>query len=268
VTGSAAPAATAPAAPAVLRRDHGPVRVLTLNRPERRNALDLPDRRALLAELEAADGDPSCRAVVLTGTGEVFSAGGDIRSMSPDPVVARERLETVNAVARTMVTMGTPIVSAVEGGAFGLGLSLSCASDVVVAGRSARFVASFARLGLVADTGLFWTLPQRVGAGRARALLLTARTVECDEAERIGLVDVVVDDGSAVEHAVELATRLAGHSVPATAALKAILAQPDSSLEGVLAAEAEAQVDLLGGPDFAEGRQAFLERRIARFAGS
>lgn len=263
MSGVAAPAETAPA---VLRQDHGPVRLLTLNRPERRNALDLADRRELLVELRTADSDPSCRVIVLTGTGGVYSAGGDIRSMSPDPVVARERLETVNAVARTMVTMGTPIVSAVEGGAFGLGLSLSCASDLVVSGRSARFVASFARLGLVADTGLFWTLPQRVGAARARAMLLTARAVECDEAERIGLVDVVVDDGSALDHAVEHATRLAALSAPATSALKAILAQPDSSLEGVLAAEAEAQVALLGGADFAEGRQAFLERRTARFA--
>jgi 2-(1,2-epoxy-1,2-dihydrophenyl)acetyl-CoA isomerase len=255
-------------APAVLREERGPVRVLTLNRPERRNALDLPDRRELLAELRSADADAACRAVVLTGSGDVFSAGGDIRSMSPDPEVARERLETVNAVARTMVTMGTPVVAAVEGGAFGLGLSLSCASDLVVAGRSARFVASFARLGLVADTGLFWTLPQRVGAARARALLLTARTVECDEAERIGLVDEVVDDGAALEHAVALAERLAGFSVPATAALKGILAQPDSSLEGVLASEAAVQVGLLGGADFAEGQQAFLERRPARFAGA
>lgn len=253
---------------AVAREDRGRVRVLTLTRPERRNALDLPDRRDLLAELQAADAEPTCRAVVLTGAGEVFSAGGDIRSMSADPDLARERLELVNAVARTMVTMGTPVVAAVEGGAFGLGLSLACASDLVVAGRSARFAASFAKLGLVADTGLFWTLPQRVGAARARALLLTARTVDCPEAERIGLVDEVVDDGAALEHAMALGERLAGFSVAATAALKGVLAQPDSSLEGVLAAEAEVQVRLLGGDDFAEGRQAFLERRRARFAGA
>ncbi|GAB2740102.1 enoyl-CoA hydratase/isomerase family protein [Nocardioides pakistanensis] len=254
--------------PAVLREEHGNVRLLRINRPERRNALDLPDREQLLDELTAAEGDPAVRAIVLTGAGEIFSAGGDIRSMSPDPEVAKRRLQLVNAIARTMVTGGTPIVAAVEGGAFGLGLSLACASDLVVAGRSARFAASFAKIGLVADTGLFYSLPRRVGAGRARELMLTARAVATEEAERIGLLDSVVDDGAAVDRALSLAAELAASSPAATAGLKQILAQDDQSLDAVLAAEERVQVTLLAGADFAEGRAAFFERRKPDFPGA
>jgi 2-(1,2-epoxy-1,2-dihydrophenyl)acetyl-CoA isomerase len=254
--------------PAVLRERHGAVRLLRLNRPGRRNALNLPDRELLLAELMSAEAEPAVRAVVLTGAGEVFSAGGDIRSMSPDPEVAHRRLQLVNDIARVMLTGGTPIVAAVEGGAFGLGLSLACAADLVVAGRSARFAASFAKIGLVADTGLFYTLPRCVGAGRARELMLTARNVTADEAERIGLLDVVVDDGDAVDRALSLAADLAASSPAATAALKKILAQEDQSLDGVLASEERVQVQLLAGTDSAEGRAAFLERRQPIFPGA
>ncbi|MGY2084150.1 enoyl-CoA hydratase/isomerase family protein [Blastococcus sp. SYSU DS0539] len=254
--------------PAVLVEQHGAVALLRLNRPERRNALDLADRSELLAALRAASSDPGCRAIVLTGAGPVFSAGGDIRSMSRDAAVARQRLQLVSDIARLLVTTGTPVVCAVEGGAFGLGLSLACAADLVVAGSSARFVASFARIGLVADTGLFYTLPKRVGAGRARELMLTARTVTAEEAHRIGLVDEVVADGTAVDRALAVAQDLAAASPAATAGLKQILAADDQSLDAVLAAEERVQVELLAGADFAEGRSAFFERRRPVFPGS
>lgn len=251
--------------PAVLVTDHGDVRVLTLDRPERRNALDLGDRRELVAALRAASADSRCRALVLTGSGEFFSAGGDISSMSPDPAVARERLDLANQVARELVGTDLPVLSAVEGGAFGLGLSLACAGDLVVAGASASFAASFARIGLVSDTGLSWTLPRRIGPGRARTMLLTARTVRADEAERIGLVDELVEDGSALERALELATQVASFSAPATVATKRMMVHCDDPLDEMLDLEARVQVELLGGADFAEGRAAFLERRSAAF---
>jgi enoyl-CoA hydratase/carnithine racemase len=251
--------------PAVRVADHGGVRLLTLDRPERRNALDLPDRRELLAALRDARADVSCRALVLTGAGAVFSAGGDISSMSPDPAVSNERLDLVNQVARELGTTDLPVLSAVEGGAFGLGLSLACAGDLVVAGASAAFSASFAKIGLVADTGLTWSLSRRVGPARARALLLTARTVEADEAERIGLIDEVVPDGSTLERALELANRLASFSAPATAATKQLMLRCDDPLDDVLEAEKRIQVGLLAGADFAEGRSAFLERRSPDF---
>lgn len=248
---------------AVVVEDRGPVRILTIDRPARRNALDLDDRLELLDALKAADRE--ARAIVLTGAGTVFCAGGDIRSMSQDPEVARQRLEVVNAVVRQMVTGERPIVAAVEGGAFGLGLALAAACDVVVAGRSAAFSTSFAKIGLAPDTGLSYTLPLRVGRGRTRELLLTARTFDAVEAERIGLVETLVDDGAALEAAAAAATALAELSAPMVAGVRRLLAQPDQSLEGLLAAEADTQVELLGGPQFAEGRAAFLERRPPDF---
>ncbi|MGJ9422853.1 enoyl-CoA hydratase/isomerase family protein [Aeromicrobium sp. CF3.5] len=254
--------------PAVLVEDHDPVRVLTLNRPERRNALDLDDRRELIAALEAAAAAPSVRALVLTGAAGTFCAGGDIRSMSPDPEVGRVRLDLVNRIARSLAHGPLPVVAAVEGGAHGLGLALATACDLSVTGRSAVFAASFLRIGLTADTGLLHTLPLRVGPARARALMLTARTVRTDEAERIGLVDEVVDDGAALARAIELADDLARLSRTAVAATRRILSAAEQDLESVLAAEAAEQLDLLAGPGFAEGRSAFMQRRPADFVAA
>jgi 2-(1,2-epoxy-1,2-dihydrophenyl)acetyl-CoA isomerase len=250
---------------AVRTEDRGHVRILTIDRPERRNALDLQDRVDLLDALTAADRE--ARAIVLTGAGAVFCAGGDIRSMSQDREVARHRLEVVNAVVRQMITGEQPIVAAVEGGAYGLGLALAAACDLVVAGRSATFSTSFAKIGLAPDTGLAYTLPLRVGVGRTRELLLTARTFDAAEALRIGAVETVVDDGAALDRAVEVASRMAELSAPMVSGVRRILGQADQSLEAVLAAEAETQVELLTGPEFAEGRAAFLERRRPDFVG-
>lgn len=249
----------------LLVEDHGPVRVLTLNRPERRNALDLDDRAALLDALVAADRD--ARAIVLTGAAPMFCSGGDISSMTLDPVLGRRRLELVNAIARQMVTSSTPIVAAVEGGAFGLGLALSCAGDLVVATESSRFAASFAKIGLAPDTGLSWSLPLRVGRAMTRRMVLTACTLDATAALASGLVDELVDDGAALDRALVLAGELAAMSAPTIAGVRRILSQADQSLEGLLAAEAEVQLDLFQTPEFTEGRAAFLERRPPDFAG-
>lgn len=248
---------------AVVVEEHGPVRVLTLNRPHRRNALDLSDREALLTALVTAQEE--ARAVVLTGAPPLFSSGGDIRTMSSDPVAGRQRLKVVNALARQLVTGPAPVVAAVEGGAFGLGLGLACASDLTVAGRTARFAASFVKIGLAPDTGLSWTLPMRVGRAAARRMLLTAATVDADEALGTGLVDELTDDGGALDRALEIAGDLAKRSAPAIAATRGVLSQADQSLDGVLAAEAEAQLSLFPTAEFAEGREAFLEGRVPDF---
>ncbi|WP_299049774.1 enoyl-CoA hydratase/isomerase family protein [uncultured Nocardioides sp.] len=253
------------AGPAVRTEDVGAVRVVTMDRPARRNALDLDDRRELLAALAAVESDESVRALVLTGAGPVFSAGGDIASMSPDREVANVRLGLVNDLARRLVRGRVPVVAAVEGGAHGLGLALACACDVVVSGAGARYAASFVKIGLTADTGLLHTLPRRVGPGRARALLLTARTLDAAEALGAGLVDEVVTDGEALQRSVEVATGLAAYSRDALAATRAVLDAGHRDLDDVLEAEKQAQVRLLAGSAFAEGQAAFLERRRPDF---
>lgn len=251
--------------PAQLISQHGPVRVITLNRPERRNAIDIPDRVALLARLREAFADTGTRAVVLTGAGRVFCAGGDITSMDADPKTLDRRLDLAGELARLLTGSPVPLVAAVNGGAYGLGLSIAMACDVVVADDTARFVSSFGKLGLVADTGLAWTLAQRVGRARAREIVLSSRTVPSDEALRLGMVDHLVPAASVLERALALAGHLAAQSSPMLAAMREMFAEPDFTLENVLRHEKATQLRLLAGPDFREGRAAFAEGRTPTF---
>ena len=252
-------------APAQLTAQHGPVRVITFNRPERRNAIDIPDRRALLGALRDAFSDPGTRAVVFTGAGKVFCAGGDITSMDADAATLDKRLDLAGELARLFVGAPLPLVSAVNGGAYGLGMSIAAACDVVVCDDTARFASSFGRLGLVADTGLAWTLTQRVGRSRAREIILTSRTVSTDEAHRLGLVDEVAPTSSLMDRALETAQHLATQSAPMVAATRELFADPDFNLETVLHHEKSTQLRLLAGGDFREGRAAFAERRTPKF---
>ncbi len=251
--------------PAVLVDNEGPVRILTLNRPERRNSLNLEDRIAFLEELREAESDPTCRAVVVTGAGKVFCSGGDISSMSSDPEVAKVRLQVINDIAIHFARSSCPVVTAVNGGAYGLGLALVTASDYSVVADDGKLCASFAKIGLTADSGLFWSLRNRVGAGRARELILFATVVPADEALRMGLISEVAAPADLLRVAVERARQLAEASAPMIAVTKQILAQSAQDLESVLAAEAEGQAKLLAGADFAEGRAAFFAKRKPSF---
>ena len=246
--------------------DRDGTRVLTLNRPEARNAIDVPMRELLLAELESAAADPAVRAIVLTGAGGTFSAGGDVRSMEgADPGAVRARLAPVHRAVRLIATCGTPVIAAVEGAAAGLGVSLAAVCDHVVAAEDARFVAAFGKVGLVADGGLLWTLPQRVGMGRAKEMLVFGRTVPAPRAHEIGLADSLAPSGAALESALGLAAEAAALAPLSVAAAKRLLS--DHGLKRLLESEREEQAALFGTADFAEGRAAFAERRAPRFEG-
>ncbi|MGW1403433.1 enoyl-CoA hydratase/isomerase family protein [Streptomyces sp. NPDC002405] len=246
--------------PAVLTTTKGHTAILELNRPWRRNALDLQDRRELIAALDGAAQDPDIVAIVLTGAGPMFSAGGDIRSMPTDPEIARVRLRVLTELVNKLVNGPKPIISAVEGGAFGLGLSLVAATDFVVASRDSRFAASFGRLGLVPDTGLFWTLPRRVGSARAKELVLLANDFTAEDALKMGLVTDLVDPGTAVDRALDLAERLAQGSPAMYAEAKGVFAQPNQDLASILDSEAEAQVRMLATEYFSEAQERFRKR--------
>lgn len=241
--------------------DRNSVRILTLDRPERRNALDLDDRVALRAAL--VDVPPDTRAVVLTG-GSFFCAGGDISTMTHAQDVARDRLRAVNDLVRTMIRGDLPVVAAVEGGAYGLGFALAMASDYVVAARSSKFAASFSRIGLGPDSGLSYTLPQRVGLARTRELLLTARTVTGEEAATMNIVDELVENGEALDAALRVAKQLADLSVPMVREVRALLSQADKSLDAMLTGEEEMQLRLFQTDEFTEGQRAFMDRKATR----
>lgn len=248
--------------PVLVSRD-GPVVTLTLNWPERRNALSVAMRHALADALEDVEHDRSVRAVILTGTGEHFCAGGDLTGMQVASIAeGRERMRHAHRLIRLMVTARVPIIAAVEGWCAGAGVSLACAADHVVAGTEAKFVASFGKVGLLPDLGLLHTLPARVGQARARDIMLFGETLDAARAEAIGLADRVVAAGSALAAARARAALLLAQAPLTLALTKATLA---AGLDAALAREQDMQAALYLTPDHAEGKTAFLEKRPPRF---
>lgn len=243
----------------------GTVVVLTLDQPARRNALGMAMRERLVAAFERVEGDASVRAVVVTGRGGVFCAGGDVSGMdAADLAAGRERFRVTHRLVRLMAHGSKPLVAAVEGWCVGAGLSLACLCDTVVAGEGARFMAGFGKLGLVADLGLLHTLPGRVGQGRARQMLLYAEAMAAERAEAIGLVDAVVPGGAALGAAMERARSFADGAPLPVALTRQYLA---GGLDAALDWEREMQSALFLTADHAEGKAAFLGKRAPRFVG-
>ena len=241
----------------------GATAVLTLDYPQRRNALAVPVRAALADALDRIEADRTVRAVVLTGGGGTFSAGGDISGMDVgDMQAGRERFRLTHRLVRLLIEGGKPVVAAVEGWAVGAGLGLALCCDTVVAAADARFMAGFGKIGLIADFGLLHTLPRRIGEGRARQMLLYAEPVGAEAAERIGLVDRVVPPGMALQAALERAAMFAGAAALPVALTKSFLAQ---GLAEALEWERTVQSMLFLTPDHAEGKAAFLDKRAPRF---
>jgi enoyl-CoA hydratase/carnithine racemase len=261
---SAASAVTAP----VLRDDpRERVARLTLNRPERRNAINPQLRAALRDGIADALVDPDVRAIVIAGAGGTFCAGGDLASggSGRDPAAARARMTENHRLVRMLWHAEKPLVAAVEGWAVGAGAGLALLCDTIVAARSARFAFSFLRVGLVPDYGLALTLPRRIGHFRAADLLLRAGEVSGGDGALIGLVDVAVDDETVGEAALDRASLLARQPPMAFALAKRMLAASASSLDATLDAEASSQALCFLGPEHEEGRRAFLEKRAPSF---
>jgi enoyl-CoA hydratase/carnithine racemase len=243
----------------------GAVAILTLDYPERRNALAMEMRQKLIAAFDRIEGDASVRAVVLTGAGGVFSAGGDISGMQVSDLAAgRERFRVTHALVRLMLRGSKPIVAAVEGWCVGAGLSIAMLCDTVVAAEDARFMTGFGKIGLIADLGLLHTLPRRVGEGRARQILLYNEPLAAAEAERIGLIDRVVPRGAALESALERARCFVDAAPLPIALTRRYLSD---GLEDALEMERDMQATLFLTADHAEGKAAFLAKRPPVFKG-
>ncbi|RJK97506.1 enoyl-CoA hydratase-related protein [Vallicoccus soli] len=240
------------------------VAVVTLNRPDRLNAVTQEMGEAYLAVMRDADADPAVRAVVVTGAGRGFCAGADLQLLAaiadgtsdadfpPDGAVFPPRLRK-------------PVVAAVNGPCAGLGLVIALGADVRVAGPAATFTSSFARLGLVAEYGTSWLLPRLVGPSRALDLLLSARTVGAEEAERIGLVERLADDARAT--AVGYAQGLARSSSPRSmeAVKRQVWGDLARSREDAQRDAAALMRTSLTWPDLQEGLAALRERRAPDF---
>ncbi len=247
---------------------YGATRLIWLNQSKRRNALSPPLREMLTTELSAAMADGSVRAIVISGVGGCFCAGGDISTMKDISAIAgRNRMEHASALMRNIVEGTKPVIAAVEGWAIGAGLSLAAACDLVVTGRDAKFSLPFGKLGLIPDLGSLFTLPARIGMGKTKWMLMTRRLIDAEQAEDWGLVEEVVDTGDALDHAMTLAAEVAEGAPLTNAYGKQLLARQPLGFSEFLAAEADAQAILFTTDDFAEGAEAFFDKRPAKFTG-
>lgn len=226
---------------------HGSTAVLTMNRPNQRNALDRALREAFAGAIPQVRDDPGVRAVVITGAGGYFCAGGDVKGMSEnssleaDVFEGRERMRSIHRWLDELVDLEKPVIAAVEGAAFGAGLSLMLAADFVLASPTAKFCTAFARMGYVPDMGMMYTLPRAVGLARAKELVFSARAVDAQEAASLGLVHQIAHD-NLLAQALSLASRF--HDAPADALgiAKGIMNHAfESERRTVFAQEASAQ---------------------------
>lgn len=248
-------------------------RIITLNRPERLNSFNEAMHRELAAALAEAEADPACRALMLTGAGRGFCAGQDLsdrvmsdQSAPPDLGLTIEKL--YNPLIRTLRKMRLPIVCAVNGVAAGAGANIAFACDIVIAARSAKFIQSFAKIGLIPDAGGTYVLPRLIGAARARGFAMLAEPVPAEKAESWGLIWKMVDDADLRAEAEALTAHLATQPTQGLAMIKqALNASPANTLDAQLDLERDLQQNAGRTPDYAEGVRAFMEKRAPKFSG-
>jgi 2-(1,2-epoxy-1,2-dihydrophenyl)acetyl-CoA isomerase len=251
----------------------GAVATVVLDRPEAMNAWDRRLAHDARAAIEALAGDDAVRALVITGNGRAFSAGADLKSgFDPTPEghpdlgnALRTRYHPIIASIRTMPK---PVVAAVNGAAAGIGCSLALACDLVIAAESAYFLLAFVNIGLVADGGSSFLIPERIGFARAAEMAMLGERVTARTAHEWGLINRVVPDEELGDAAAALADRLAAGPTRSYAGTKRQLnAWQFARFEQQLELEASIQADLAASQDFAEGVRAFVAKRPARFCG-
>jgi len=250
----------------------GAIATITLNRPQAGNAIDLPLAQALLRAVIAADQDAAVRAVVLTGTGRLFCAGGDLSAFRAAGEGIAGFLSELAGVLHLAVSrlarMPKPLLVLVNGPAAGAGYGLALAGDVVLAVRSAHFTPAYGAVGLSPDGGLTWTLPRLIGLRRAQELILTNRRLSAEDAAALGLITRTLDDADLLAAGRETARALAASATTALGTSRNLLRTSfESSLESHLESEARGIAACSKSADAREGVAAFTEKRPANFRG-
>jgi 2-(1,2-epoxy-1,2-dihydrophenyl)acetyl-CoA isomerase len=258
--------------PVLLDLEDG-VAFLRLNRPEASNAMDVPLLKALFEALMRCRSEPRVRAVLITGEGPNFCTGGDVRTFAAKgdqlPDYIAEATTWLQNCASAIMRLQAPVITAVHGfSAGGGGFGLVCASDLVIAGESAKFLPGATRVGMAPDAGVTVTLSRIVGLRRAMEIALTNPTITAAEAKQLGLVTRVVPDERLLDEAKALARELGAGATRALAATKRLIWDGvGASVEERLPEEARTVAELSGTEDAREGLAAVLERRRPNFKG-
>jgi len=250
----------------------GAVATITLNRPERLNALTFEVYTELRDAFRALDTEPGCRAIVITGAGRAFCSGGDVEDiigalLGRDLKALHEFTRLTCDLILAMRRCRRPIVGALNGTVAGAGAVIAAACDMRIASETAKIAFLFTKVGLSgADMGAAWLLPRIVGYGLASEMLLTGEFMDAKRAYEIGLYNRVVAQGQVLTDARAMAEQLArGPSMALGVTKQALEAEATLDLEAALAYEAEVQARLMQGPNFREAHEAFRAKREARF---
>lgn len=251
----------------LLIEKRGRVAILTFNRPERNNAITPAMRDHYFDLLEECRDDPGVRAIVLTGAGKSFSVGADVEGLKSSGEHTIARIRQPGRPVHFALSIPKPIICAINGGCAGVSLVHALCCDLRFAASGAKMTTAFARRGLVAEYGISWLLPRLVGQSRALDLLLSARVVTAEEAERIGLVNAVFPRDELVDKAVDYAADLAENCSPASMAVikRQLYADYDETLDDAAASALSEMVESFRRPDVREGAASFIERRKAEF---
>jgi 2-(1,2-epoxy-1,2-dihydrophenyl)acetyl-CoA isomerase len=248
---------------------NGGVATITLDRPQKKNALDLEMRMGLPRLFEQVQDDVSVRAVILRGSGTDFCAGSDVSEMGGGSIAdSMARVEILHRMVRSVVRTDIPIIAAVRGVCIGVGWSMALACDYVIAAPDARFQFAFRHIGLAPDGGAVHLLSRNLGPIRAKALVYSGRFVSGNEANSLGLVSEVVPADEVISRAHLLASELAqGPTLSLRMIKRQFAAAEAQTFEEALASEMIMQPLMIRSDDFREGTSAFKEKRKALFTG-
>lgn len=250
----------------ILVTEEGGIATITLNRPSRMNAMNVALALDLKQQLLRLLDDDSVRVLVFTGAGGNFCTGADLKDRTPGPN-GESLLVVLHDCFNIMTKANKPSIAAVEGNAYGAGFSIAMWCDYVVAAEGAKFCAPFTGIGLIPDVGLAWTLPARIGMGRARRMMFEGFVVKADQAEQWGLIETKVPAGQAVSGALEQARKLLTRAPLALGALRQLLNREWPDPAEFIEEEFKLQSSLQKSTDFVEGVRSFVEKRPPQFTG-
>ena len=243
---------------------------MTFDFPEKKNALDQDARKKMERILTQVRDDENVRALLISGTGGAFCAGGDINSFaSSTPMAMRDRLKQQHRVTQMLYNLEKPVIAAVAGPAFGVGFNIALLADVIIAAPSARFCQAYAKVAIVPDGGGLYLLSRVVGTQRAKAMFMTAQVIGAQEAQDLGIVHEIHDEDALEAEAAALAARLADGPTRAFGLGKAMLNRGmDCDFATYLEIEATAEAFIMQTQDHHEAVASFKEKRQPRFCGA